>query len=204
MSEDFISGLQADLVEAMDRYERRSPHGRLAAGRYPQLLRPATLARVAAGAAIIVALVAAVLTVAWESDVERPAAPRPQPNANADTPPVWTPQEQRMDALRERAIRDEKPDGLSARQVANRWAQLFASGDVGVGYMTQPASQRVRCEVLGRGPIRRCTPPSAEFRKSFQGASVERIVIRGREASATFTNGEVVELGASVPVGTSG
>ena len=74
MSEDFISGLQADLVEAMDRYERRSPYGRLAAGRYPQLLRPATLARVAAGAAIIVGLVAAVLTVWRESDVERPAA----------------------------------------------------------------------------------------------------------------------------------
>jgi hypothetical protein len=75
MSEDFISGLQADLVEAMDRYERRSPHGRLAAGRYPQLPRPATLARVAAGAALIVALVAAVLTVWRESDVERQAAP---------------------------------------------------------------------------------------------------------------------------------
>jgi hypothetical protein len=75
MSEDFISGLQADLVEAMDRYERRSGRGRLAAGRYPHLLRPATLARVAAGAALIVALVAVVVTVARESDVERPAAP---------------------------------------------------------------------------------------------------------------------------------
>ena len=67
MSEDFISGLNDDLVEAMDRYERRSPRGRLAAGAYSQLLRPATLARVAAGAAIIVAFVAAVLTVARES-----------------------------------------------------------------------------------------------------------------------------------------
>jgi hypothetical protein len=75
MSEDFISGLHDDLVEAMDRYERRSPHGRLAAGRYPQLPRPATLARIAAGAALIVALVAAVLTVWRESDVERQAAP---------------------------------------------------------------------------------------------------------------------------------
>jgi hypothetical protein len=75
MSEDFISGLHADLVEAMDRYERRSPRGRLAAGRYPQLLRPATLARVAAGAALIVAVVAAVVTVWRESDVERSAAP---------------------------------------------------------------------------------------------------------------------------------
>ena len=74
MSEDFISGLHGDLVEAMDRYERRSRRGRLTAGVYSQLLRPATLARVAAGAAIIVALVAAVLTVARESDVQRPAA----------------------------------------------------------------------------------------------------------------------------------
>jgi hypothetical protein len=75
MSEDFISGLHADLVEAMDRYERRSPRGRLAAGRYPRLLRRATLARIAAGAALIVALVAVVVTVARESDVEREAAP---------------------------------------------------------------------------------------------------------------------------------
>ena len=75
MSEDFISGLHADLVEAMDRYERRSPRGRLAAGRYPRLLRRATLARIAAGAALIVALVAVVVTVARESDVERPAEP---------------------------------------------------------------------------------------------------------------------------------
>ena len=75
MSEDFISGLHDDLVEAMDRYERRSPRGRLAAGRFPRLLRPAALARVAAGAALIVALVAVVLTVWRESDVERPAAP---------------------------------------------------------------------------------------------------------------------------------
>ena len=75
MSEDFISGLQSDLVEAMDRYERRSPRGRLAAGRSPRLLGRATLARVAAGAALIVALVAVVVTVAREADVERPAEP---------------------------------------------------------------------------------------------------------------------------------
>jgi hypothetical protein len=75
MSEDFISGLHADLVEAMDRYERRSPRGRLAAGRYPRLLRRATLARIAAGAALIVALVAVVVTVTRKSDVEREAAP---------------------------------------------------------------------------------------------------------------------------------
>ena len=75
MSEDFISGLQADLVEAMDRYERRDPRSRIATRRYPRLMRPTALMRVAAAAAIIVALVAVVLAVARESDVERPAAP---------------------------------------------------------------------------------------------------------------------------------
>ena len=75
MSEDFISGLHANLVEAMDRYERRSPRVRLVVGGYPRLMRRATLARVAAGAALIVALVAVVVTVWRESDVERPAEP---------------------------------------------------------------------------------------------------------------------------------
>ena len=75
MSEDFISGLQADLVEAMDRYERRGPRSRIAARRYPRLTRPTAPMRVAAAAAIIVALVAVVVTVAREPDVERPAAP---------------------------------------------------------------------------------------------------------------------------------
>ena len=57
MSQDFISGLHADLVEAMERYERRSPRGRLAAGRSPQRLRPASLARVAAGDRILQELI---------------------------------------------------------------------------------------------------------------------------------------------------
>jgi hypothetical protein len=88
MSEDFISGLHADLVEAMDRYERRSRRGRLAAGRFPRLLRPATLARVAAGAALIAALVAVVVTVARESDVERQAAPQPAPGKKVAAPDI--------------------------------------------------------------------------------------------------------------------
>jgi|Tabmets5t2r1_1033131.scaffolds.fasta_scaffold10847_2 hypothetical protein len=77
MSEDFISGLQDDLVEAMDRYERRSPAlGRLgpALGR----LRPSP--QTLAALAVVVALVAVVLAVARESDVERQAAPQPAPD----------------------------------------------------------------------------------------------------------------------------
>ena len=83
MSEDFISGLYDDLVEAMDRYERRSPRGRLAVAGFPRLLRRATLARVAAGAALVVALVAVVVTLARESDVEREAAPPSLPTSSA-------------------------------------------------------------------------------------------------------------------------
>ena len=75
MSEDFISGLHTDLVEAMDRYERRESRSRFAARRYPRLPRPVAPMRVAAAAALIVALVAVVVTVARESDVEREAAP---------------------------------------------------------------------------------------------------------------------------------
>ena len=72
MSQDFISGLHDDLVEAMDRYERRSPRGRLATGRYPRLLRPVTLMRVAAAAAIIIAVVAAVRTLRPQPQPARP------------------------------------------------------------------------------------------------------------------------------------
>ena len=206
MSSDYIPRLRAELLRAGAAQQRRSRWASVGRPLLPALARlrpsPQTLVALAA----VLALVAVVLAVWRESDVERPAAPRPQPTANADTPPVWTPQEQRMDALRERAIRDENPDGLSARQVANRWAQLFASGeeirtfpatDSPGKYMSQPAEALTRCMddagVVER-PIEGCTPPSAEFRKSFQRASVERIVISGRKASATFTNGEVVEL----------
>lgn len=64
MSQDFIGGLHDDLVEAMDRYERRTRRGRLAAGHYPRLLRRATVVRVAAAAAIIIAFVAVARTLA--------------------------------------------------------------------------------------------------------------------------------------------
>jgi hypothetical protein len=191
---DFFDDLERELRRAHRRDTARSTVSRrLDLGRLPGL-RVAGRRMLVALAAVVVALVAVVLAVAREADVERPAAPRPQPNATGDTPPMPTPREQQMDRLRQRAIRNEEPDGLRAVQVANRWAQLLASGGVITMYMSQPAGERVRCvDVIGR-PIKGCTPPSAEFRKSFQRASVERIVIRGRKASATFTNGEVVEL----------
>jgi len=39
-----------------------------------------------------------------------------------------------------------------------------------------------------------CKPPSDAFRKSFEGASVQDIAIKGDRAAARFSNGEVVEL----------
>jgi hypothetical protein len=191
---DFFDDLERELRRAHRRDTARGTVSRrLDLWRLPGL-RVAGRRMLVALAVVVVALVAVVLAVAREADVERSAAPRPQPNATGDTPPMPTPREQQMDRLRQRAIRNEEPDGLRAVQVADRWAQLFASGGVITMYMSQPAGERVRCvDVIGR-PIKGCTPPSAEFRKSFQRASVERIVIRGRKASATFTNGEVVEL----------
>jgi hypothetical protein len=72
MSDRFISGLHDDLVEAMERYERRSARGRLAAGRYPRLLRPVVLTRLAAAAAIVVAAVAGIRSLAPEPAPARP------------------------------------------------------------------------------------------------------------------------------------
>jgi hypothetical protein len=39
---------------------------------------------------------------------------------------------------------------------------------------------------------RNCTPPTRAFRRSFEGATVEDIVIKGGRAAARFSNGEVV------------
>jgi hypothetical protein len=72
MSEDFIRGLQSDLVEAMERYERRSPRRRLGAGVLPRLPQPGTVVRLAAVAAIAVAVVVAARNLLPET---RPARP---------------------------------------------------------------------------------------------------------------------------------
>lgn len=62
--------------------------------------------------------------------------------------------------------------------------------------MNQPACERESCTRNDPTdpPIRNCTIPSAGYRKSFRDASVEKIVIRGSQAAARFTNGEAVEL----------
>lgn len=70
MSDDFIGGLHADLVEAMERYEQRSWLAAALPARRP---RPAMLVGVAAAAAAVVAVVVAILSLAPEP---RPARPQ--------------------------------------------------------------------------------------------------------------------------------
>jgi hypothetical protein len=68
-------------------------------------------------------------------------------------------------------------------QTGNRWARLFsASSRRSCKYMTQPA-----CEQLTK-------PPSSQFVKSFRGAKVQEIAIKGRRAAARYSNGEAIEL----------
>ena len=83
----YLDRLRAELerVAAIeDRRERSSALGRLR----PALDRLRPSPQTLAALAVILALVAVVLAVAWESDLERSAAPRPQPNANQDTVPT--------------------------------------------------------------------------------------------------------------------
>lgn len=72
MNEDFISALHDDLVEAMDRYEGRSPARRAATAIQP-VLRPTSLIRAATVAAILI--LAVVLTVGLAPE-RPPAQPR--------------------------------------------------------------------------------------------------------------------------------
>jgi hypothetical protein len=85
---------------------------------------------------------------------------------------------------------------LSAEQeierTGNRWARHFGAGRPGCRDMTQPACERTACERPGGRLIQNCTPLSLEFRRSFAGAVVEDIAIRGHRAAARFSNGETV------------
>ena len=90
----------------------------------------------------------------------------------------------------------EKRIETNIEQSANQWARLFAAGETCNPHMNQPACERAICTRNDPTdpPIRNCTLPSAEFRKSFRDARVEKIAIRGTRAAARFTNGATVEL----------
>jgi hypothetical protein len=86
---------------------------------------------------------------------------------------------------------------------AGLWARHFAAAadDAACELMaSQPACERLACESVS-GPVENCTPPSARFRKSFENAIVQDIVIKGNRAAAKFSNGEAVELEHATGVG---
>jgi hypothetical protein len=79
------------------------------------------------------------------------------------------------------------------KRIGNSWAGLFASfGGRSCEYQTQPLCERIACTRAGGFKIRNCTPPTRAFRRSFEGATVEDIVVKGGRAAARFSNGEVV------------
>ena len=181
----YLDRLRAELerVAAIeDRRERSSALGRLR----PALSRQRPSPRPLVALAAVLALVAVVLAVARVSDVERSAAPRPQPNANQLEIPNWSSWWPRTEMKR------------SAVQKANEWAREFAASGPSercdLGLMSQSACRMV-CQRWNRpGPIPNCTPPSRAFRRSFRGATVQEIAIIAYGAAARFSNGETVEL----------
>ena len=79
-------------------------------------------------------------------------------------------------------------------RTGSRWARLFAAGRSCNRLMHQPACERVFCMRPGGAAIQNCTPVSSEVQRSFAGAVVADIVIRGEWAVARFSNGETVRF----------
>lgn len=79
-------------------------------------------------------------------------------------------------------------------QTGNGWARLFGAGGRCNRFMGQPACEWVDCERAGGRPIPNCTPVSSEVQRSFAGAVVQDVAIRGKWAAARFSNGETVRL----------
>jgi hypothetical protein len=79
-------------------------------------------------------------------------------------------------------------------RTGNRWARLFAAGQTCNRFMHQPACESIVCKHAGGAAIEDCTPVSSEVQRSFGGAVVEDIVIRGEWAAARFSNGVTVRL----------
>jgi hypothetical protein len=79
-------------------------------------------------------------------------------------------------------------------RIGNRWARLFGAGRRCNQFMHQPACEWVACKHAGGEAIQNCTPVSSEVQRSFAGAVVQDIVIRGKRAAARFSNGVTVRL----------
>jgi hypothetical protein len=117
---------------------------------------------------------------------------RSRPSTRATAPLATT-------APRPPKLLDTHRADLSPKQeigrIGNNWGRLFAAADRrACQYMTQPACERVACERVGSGPIPNCTLPSSKFRRSFEDATVQAVVIKGHRAAARFSNGELVEF----------
>ena len=117
---------------------------------------------------------------------------RPEPSTRATAPQATT-------APRPPKLLDTYRADLTPKQeiqrIGNSWARLFAAADRrACQYMSQPACERVVCERVGSGPIPNCTLPSSKFRRSFEDATVQAVVIKGHRAAARFSTGAMVEL----------
>ena len=117
---------------------------------------------------------------------------RPEPSTRAIAPQATT-------APRQPKLLDTYRADLTPKQeiqrIGNSWARLFAAADrQACQYMSQPACERVVCERVGMGPIPNCALPSSKFRRSFEDATVQAVVIKGHRAAARFSTGAIVEF----------
>jgi hypothetical protein len=110
-------------------------------------------------------------------------------SAPATAPPTTT--QPRQPTLIETPPRGV-PDRVEIEWIGNHWAPLFANRRRNTcSYMTQPLCKEITCEDVGGQKIRNCTPPTA-LQKSFEGATVQDIWVKGFRAVALFSNGEFV------------
>jgi hypothetical protein len=117
---------------------------------------------------------------------------RPEPSTRATAPLATTPP--RPPELLDTHRADLTPK-QEIRRIGNSWGRLFAAADrQACQYMTQPACERVVCERVGSGPIPNCTLPSSMFRRSFEDATVQAVIIKGHRAAARFSTGAMVEF----------
>jgi hypothetical protein len=87
------------------------------------------------------------------------------------------------------------PQKKEVERISKKWAALFARRPGTCRYVgPQPLCERINCVRAGGVKIPNCTPPSSEFRKSFEGAKVE-VAIKGDRAAVRFSNGAVIVLG---------
>jgi hypothetical protein len=86
-------------------------------------------------------------------------------------------------------------------QTGNNWARVFAAGRRCNRFMSQPACEQLVCHRTGGPSIPNCAPVSSKVQRSFSGAVVEDIVIRGQWAAARFSNRQTIRFHEVGPMG---